>query len=231
MKNPWDQARAARPGRATVGDLLIYLFAAASLAVALTAGYRSLGPRAPSPEAARPIQVHDWREIAAHGRVIGDPGSPLRVVEFADFQCPSCARFASLLRMEKARALEPFHVAVLPLPLTAIHPHALQAAIAAECAGQQQRFGPFHDSLYARQSEIGIRSWSDFASESGVPSLSTFERCLSDSLVAAALTRKITKATQLGIMATPAFIVDGLLYPSGTPLEHIVSLLREKPKT
>lgn len=195
----------------------------------MVAGYRTLFRGTAGPDPARPQPVADWRELIPYGGLVGDPGAPIRVVEFADFQCPACARVGPLFQRGRAEGVLPFQVAVLPLPLTAPYPYAFVAAVAAVCAGRQGRFASFHDSLYARQSEIGQRTWNAFARDAAVPSIDAFESCLQDSTVAYTVTRAIGKATQLGVMSTPTFIVDGLLYPPATPAEEVLSVLARSP--
>jgi hypothetical protein len=81
--------------------------------------------------------------------VMGKSGVMIR--EFSDFQCPYCKQLMlqtmPSLRfrfIDKGLAKFAFH----HLPLTSIHPHALEAGIAAECAGTQGKFFAYHDLLF-----------------------------------------------------------------------------------
>jgi protein-disulfide isomerase len=80
----------------------------------------------------------------------GDPDAALVVVEFSDFQCPSCQRHA----LETQPVLDETFVEAgeimwvfKHLPLKE-HPYAPLAAVAAECAGEQGRFWEMHHLLY-----------------------------------------------------------------------------------
>ena len=73
------------------------------------------------------------------------------MLEFSDFECPYCGKFSTEVLptlqkqyIETGRLLFAFR----NLPLK-IHPHAEAAAFAASCAGEQQKFWPFHDLLFA----------------------------------------------------------------------------------
>ncbi|NTW02556.1 MAG: thioredoxin domain-containing protein, partial [Oscillochloris sp.] len=70
----------------------------------------------------------------------GSPDAPIKVVEYADYQCPGCGEFDRTL----APLIDRDYVATgkvqfiyHELPLTSIHPNAQAAAEAARCAGDQ----------------------------------------------------------------------------------------------
>ena len=84
-------------------------------------------------------------------RSMGDPQAPIRVIEYSDFQCPFCARFAS----DTAAQIQAAYIDTgkvyfqyRDFPLVDIHPGALLAAHAANCAAEQGAFWPMHDQLF-----------------------------------------------------------------------------------
>lgn len=82
--------------------------------------------------------------------VRGDPGAPVTLEEFGDFQCPLCATVTDAIgKLEKdyGRRLRVVF-RHYPLPM---HSHAIEAALAAEAAGAQGRFWEMHDLLYKNQ--------------------------------------------------------------------------------
>lgn len=159
------------------------------------------------PSAERPVP--QWQRLAAEGSVLGKPDAELRIVEFSDFQCPFCATVRSRLDSLRARAPERIAVVYRHFPLTQIHPHAVAAAVASECAGQQGRFGTYHDALFARQSEIGKLSWRSFAETAKVPDLARFDACVESSATAARVQADQQAGQELGIQGTPTFVFDG----------------------
>jgi protein-disulfide isomerase len=89
---------------------------------------------------------------ATHG-----PVPNVVIVEFSDFQCPFCGRYAretfasvktQLLDKGKARYL------FRNFPLEGIHPFSLKASKAAVCARRQGRFDDMHTALFAHQTEL-----------------------------------------------------------------------------
>jgi protein-disulfide isomerase len=172
----------------------------------------------PTPAAAaerntQPRPVENGAEIAATGQRMGPVGAPVQIVEFSDFQCPFCATFSQTLRA--LRAKYPDRVAVLyrHAPLDAIHPHARRAALASECAGEQGRFEPYHDRLFAQQDSIGLKPWTRFAAEAGVPDTAAFNQCVRDERLMPNVTRDADLARETGIDVTPSIVIDGTLIP------------------
>ena len=82
--------------------------------------------------------------------VRGQPGAAVTLEEFGDFECPSCATEAEVIRKVEQDYGPRLRVVWRNFPL-AMHAHALQAALAAEAAGLQGRFWEMHDLLYKDQ--------------------------------------------------------------------------------
>ena len=108
----------------------------------------------------------------AEGVVSGDPNAPLTILEFADFQCPSCQAFwaqtkpiLNLAYIETGQVKFVFH----DFPLHEGHIHAYLAARAARCAEDQGQFWEYHDRLFQEQARWGSRAdpMDDFLSYAG----------------------------------------------------------------
>jgi protein-disulfide isomerase len=161
----------------------------------------------------------------------GDPDAELVVVEISDLQCPFCQRHTletqpslDVAYVDTGRVLWVFKH--LPLP---IHPQATDAAIAAECAGDQGAFWPMHDLLFETVDRWGIESpgsvLTDLAAELGLDTTG-FAACLESR---SALERVLSDTNDLSgvIGSTPTFIVvrDGRasVIEGAQPLETFVT--------
>jgi NhaA family Na+:H+ antiporter len=82
--------------------------------------------------------------------VRGQPGAPVTLEEFGDFECPSCATTTEVVSKLEQDYGPRLRVVWRNFPLE-MHPHALEAALAAEAAGLQGRFWEMHDLLYKNQ--------------------------------------------------------------------------------
>ena len=88
--------------------------------------------------------------------IIGDPDAPITIIEFSDFECPFCARFhvqTLPLLLEEYIDQGKVKLVFRDFPIQSIHPNALPASVAAECANDQGKFKGMHDMLFENQSQ------------------------------------------------------------------------------
>jgi protein-disulfide isomerase len=137
----------------------------------------------------------------------------ITLIEYADFECPSCRQLDRVLR-----SLLPNHPEVRlvykDFPLTTIHPWAMTAAMAGRCANQQdpESFWKLHDIIFDAQDVITPANvWqkmSDFAAKLGLDE-EKFRTCLADSSVTQAIEKTMTEGRNLNITGTPTIFVNG----------------------
>ena len=165
-------------------------------------------------EAAKPAQLAGPDTKARYAVPTGAAGwgaadAPVVVVEFVDYQCPYCGKAeAEVLPVLREKYPDRVRIEVRHLPLE-LHPRAPAAARAALTASLQDKFGEFHERLFAP--EAGPLAYSTFvqiAEELGLDAerfASDFQsRAVSDMLAADVLLSR-----RLGIQGTPAFFVNG----------------------
>ncbi|HEX2095714.1 MAG TPA: DsbA family protein [Longimicrobiaceae bacterium] len=163
-------------------------------------------------------EVEEWAGLDDVGNVMGSRAAPLQIVEFSDFQCPFCAKVKGDLKKLREKYGDRVAVVYRHFPLTAIHPHAVAAAVASECAGAQGRFEPYHDALFAQQDSIGKKGWSDFARVAGVPDLQEFDACTRSEQVQARVAEDVEAAKKAEVDGTPSFVFQGkMISGSGAP--------------
>jgi protein-disulfide isomerase len=162
------------------------------------------------------VTLPRWQTLVSAGHRMGDAAAAATIVEFSDFQCPSCA--AAETDLKKIREKYPHEVAVIyrHFPLDRVHPAARRAAIASECAAEQGRFEQFHDALFQRQDSIGRMPWEAFARLAGIPSLPRFSDCLASGRWEARVSRDLVTADSLQLQGTPTLLVDGRMF-GGSP--------------
>jgi protein-disulfide isomerase len=91
----------------------------------------------------------------------------------------------------------------LPLPM---HPHAMGAARAARCAGEQGKFWEMHDSLYAKQNALRDVDMTERAQELGLDTRK-FSECLSSDRYMNEIKQRAAEAQKMGIAGTPMFFI------------------------
>ena len=156
--------------------------------------------------------------------VRGASGAPVTLEEFGDFQCPSCATVSGVISKLEQEYGPRLRVVFRHFPL-AMHPHALEAALAAEAAGLQGRFWEMHDMLYQYQSV-----WSKasnvrplFDAYAGALHLNV-ERFRKDSNSNEVRTRVILEGedgVSRGVKNTPALFVNGQVVRNAFTAERL----------
>jgi protein-disulfide isomerase len=130
------------------------------------------------------------------------------LVEFADYECPFCARHAQTtaptIKKELLDARKIRH-AFLNFPL-AIHPKAQKASEAAECAAKQGRFWEMHERLFEAPMALDAADMHKRAQELGLDT-AAFRDCLDSGATAELVKADLEEGRRLGVNSTPAFFL------------------------
>jgi protein-disulfide isomerase len=152
----------------------------------------------------------------------GAPHSSLVVVEYGDFECPSCAQARPALKMLKERHALRF--VFRHFPLTEIHPHALMAAEAAEAAGAQGRFWEMHDRLFEHAGHLTGADLAQHAQALGLDRI-RFAAELEDHVHLQRVQEHIASGRASHVRATPTIFVDGLLVDTSFGYERLAAAI------
>jgi protein-disulfide isomerase len=159
----------------------------------------------------------------ANGLSMGDPKAPVKIEEFADFQCPTCKLFYESFEPEivsKYIATGKVFFSYRPFSFIDDFPGATgseskNAAAAAYCANDQGKFWEYHDILLSNQNGENQGAFSNkrliaFASSIGLDS-AKFTACVTSKKYAQAVLNDNTYSEAKGVSETPSFIVNGKL--------------------
>ena len=151
------------------------------------------------------------------GYVLGSDSAPVKVTEFADFECPICAMFATvqfptirdqLIRTGKVQwTLRDF-----PLPPTT-HRWSHLAANAVACASEQGKTWDMIDAMFghhdwALQNSNPTSVFRGLAQGVGV-NTTTWDACVSADRYAGRIQASLNRGNDLGVSGTPSFFIDG----------------------
>jgi protein-disulfide isomerase len=157
--------------------------------------------------------MEDWTNLARDGVLIGDASAPIKVIEFMDLQCPFCRLFHAATVDVKRDLGDSMAVVYIHYPVPTTHQHAMAAARASECAGEQGRFVEYIDVVFARQDSLGTRSWTSFAVDAGVSDTVAFASCASQTSPVPRIDRGRELGAEIGITGTPTVIINGWRMP------------------
>lgn len=159
---------------------------------------------------------------------LGEEDAPVVIIEFSDFQCPFCKRFAEQTFPQLKRDyIDTGKVRFVfrDFPILRIHPNAGLAALAAECADEQGSFWEMHDLLFARQAEWAgsaqeqVRSlFEAYGRELGLEE-EAFAQCLATERYGEEILKDLREGVEAGVGGTPAFFINGEKLEGAWPYE------------
>ena len=147
--------------------------------------------------------------------VKGSVDAPITIVEFSDYQCPFCARSEELI----AQALQAYptqaRIVFKHFPLSANHPQALPAALAATAAQKQGKFWEMHEILFANQRALSPEQIEGYARRIGLD-MKRFKADLESEAVKAQVEADRRLARRAGVRGTPTVFINGRLLQDRT---------------
>lgn len=138
--------------------------------------------------------------------LVGPADAPLTLVEYADFECPFCARATGVAKEVREHFGDDVRYVLRHLPLPDVHPHAELAAAAAEAAGAQGRFWEMHDLLFAHQDQLELEDLAGYAGHLGLD-VEAFLRDVDEQRHAARIREDVADAEASGARGTPTFFI------------------------
>ena len=148
--------------------------------------------------------------------VIGNPDAPITIIEFSDFQCPFCARFhIQTLPTIMEEYIEKGTVKLVfrDFPIQSIHPNAVPASVAAECANEQGKFKQMHDILFEKQNEwsnletvYAIELFNQYSEQINLEQ-EQFSSCLSTAKYVKEIQNDLNDGRTYGVTGTPGFFI------------------------
>lgn len=169
----------------------------------------------------------------SQGYLIGKVDAPVKIVEFADFECPSCAGWATVTEPDVRTRIINAGLANLTyydFPLTQ-HRNTVAASNAAACADEQGKFWQMHDRLFQAQDE-----WNGEATEAPKPFFQRYAReigldvpkweaCYDARKYQKRIAANLADGLRRGVNSTPTFIIGNRLYPGMRSYDEMKRLI------
>jgi protein-disulfide isomerase len=140
--------------------------------------------------------------------VTGAAHAVATVVEYGDFECPNCKQAQPAVKLLLERFAGKVRFAFRHFPLEEVHPHALNAAQAAECAGGQGKFWEMHDLLFANQLHLRMKDLHGYAEQLGLD-MARFTAEMDDAVYLQRVREQLQSGLESGVRATPTFFING----------------------
>jgi len=148
--------------------------------------------------------------VQAADHALGPEHGPVVIVEYGDFECTRCKAAAPAVKMLLDDYVDTVRFVFRHFPLEDAHPHALAAAEAAECAGEQGKFWEMSDLLFANQSHLQLKHLQDYADRLGLD-MAQFRAEMDDHVYLQRIREQIDGGKRSRVRGTPGFFVNGTI--------------------
>jgi protein-disulfide isomerase len=147
------------------------------------------------------------------------------ILEYGDYECPySRQAYRSIQEIERELGGR-VRFAFRHFPLTQIHPHAADAATAAEAAALRGRFWEMHDLLFHHQKALEDDDLRRYAAELGLD-LARFDAERTGDPVLRRVARDMSSGIESGqVLGTPTLFIDGALHDGGYDVASLLGAL------
>jgi protein-disulfide isomerase len=156
--------------------------------------------------------------------VHGPEDAPFALVEYGDYECPDCGRLYVILRDLQKDLGSRLRIVFRQYPLSGVHPHAQQAAEAAEAAGAQGKFWEMHTLLFERQQALRTKDLIRYAEELNLD-FERFRQELKNETYKERVRADFIAGVQNGVHGTPGLFLNGVRYDGEWDEESLRDLL------
>ena len=160
--------------------------------------------------------------VSGVDHVLGAAHGPATIVEYGDFECPICKQSAPGLKGLLERFPGRIRFVWRHFPLEELHPHALAAAEAAECAAAQGKFWEMHDLLFENQAHLKPKHLHEYAERLELD-LSRFAAEMDEHVYLQRVREHIESGRRSHVRSTPGLFLNGTIQDASFGLRGLVA--------
>lgn len=168
-----------------------------------------------------PVSERDHRQ--------GRADAPVTLVEYGDYECPYCGQAQPIVKHVQQQMGDRLQFAFRNFPLTNVHPHAQQAAEAAESAGAQGKFWEMHDALYEHQQDLTTSNLLRLGEAAGVD-VAKMRQDLETGAFEDRVYEDFMSGVRSGVNGTPSFFINGVRYDGAWDDDTLLAVVQDVAK-
>jgi protein-disulfide isomerase len=154
----------------------------------------------------------------------GQADAEVTLVEYGDYECPYCGAAYPIIKEVQARMGDRLRFVFRNFPIATSHPHAEQAAEAAEAAAAQGRFWRMHDLLFENQKRLRDEDLRAYAEQLALD-IEQFDNEREKHVHAPRVREDFMSGVRSGVNGTPTFYINGVRYDDSYELEILLAAL------
>jgi len=146
---------------------------------------------------------------------LGPEDAAVTIIQFAEFQCPYCGRAKEAIDQLMAKYPKDVRVVFRDFPL-GFHDRAVPAAVAANCAGEQDNYWGMYNALMSNQRALAESDLREHAIALNLD-LAAWTKCRADPAQEAEVMKDLEDGSKVGVTGTPAFFINGIMLSGAQP--------------
>jgi protein-disulfide isomerase len=162
--------------------------------------------------------------VTKHDHIQGDLSAACNLVEYGDYECPSCGSVQPVIHQLQKRFGDQLSFVFRNFPLREIHPWAEAAAELAEFAATQGKFWEMHDLLFANQDDLGETTFRALSEELRLKGPEV-QHAMSSGSYKKRIDADFAGGVRSGVNGTPTFFLNGERYDDSTDFESIAAVM------
>jgi protein-disulfide isomerase len=137
----------------------------------------------------------------------GTQDAKVTIFVFGDYLCEPCSQIETSLAQALLDYPHDLKVVWKDMPNSGAHPEAINAAVAARCAGDQGAFWAYHDTLMSQQASINANNYEPFAAQLHLD-VDAFGTCFANAVTRPLVERDFEEGQRLQIDSTPYLFIN-----------------------
>jgi len=170
-------------------------------------------------EAVLTMPVEEGRD-----HIQGTADAVVTLVQYGDYECPYCGAAYPLIKDVQSRMGDRLRFVFRNFPISTSHPHAEQAAEAAEAADAQGRFWEMHDMLYENQRRLRDEDLLAYAERLELD-VERFAKELAEHVHAGRVHEDFMSGVRSGVNGTPTFYINGVRHDDSYETDVLLDAL------
>jgi protein-disulfide isomerase len=154
----------------------------------------------------------------------GPATAPVTLLEYGDYECPYCGAAYPVVEEVRRQLGDGLRFVFRHFPLAEMHPHAENAAEAAEDAGTHGKFWEMHDTLYTHQTALDDRHLAEYGSLLGLAPAQLL-RAITEHSHLPRLREDFMSGVRSGVNGTPTFFINGVRHDGSYDLNTMLAAI------
>jgi len=164
--------------------------------------------------------------ISPDDHIQGEPDAACSLVEYGDYECPSCAQIQPVIKRLQRHFGKRLSFVFRNFPLSELHPWAEPAAEAAEFAGSHGKFWEMHDLLFQNQAILSETLLLEMADGLGL-SRAQLRAALQAERFRSRIRTDFEAGVRSGVNGTPTLFVDDKRYDGSLDSDSLIDAINQ----